>query len=269
MCMEKCSRCGREFETYEQLRKHVGRIHKVDSHSFYVEHHLKGEWPTCKCGCNEKVKWDADNKKFRDYVQGHQSRVVNNWGHNPKAVEKSSETRRKQFAAGERTVWNVGLTMETDVRVANNGSRVSETFTDERKDRYAEIMRKNRLNGTVPSLFGADHPRWKGGVSSLNQLARADRRLYTDWKYPILERDGFKCTKCGNTHDLHVHHDKKTFSEIMSEVITDDDLQNVDDNAVKRSLVERITDYHIKNLVSGVTLCHDCHAELHPSLNFK
>lgn len=267
--MKKCTRCGKEFENYDQLRRHVGRLHKVDSRAFYVEHYLNGVWPTCKCGCGEKVKWDAENKKFRDYAQGHQSRVNNNWGNNPEALKRSLETRRTRFASGEITTWNSGLTKETDERVAANSEARARAFTTEVRSQYANTMRENRLNGTVPTLSGADHPQWKGGVSTINQLARADRRLYTDWKYPILERDGFKCTKCGNTHDLHVHHDKKTFSEIMSEVITDDDLQNVDDNAVKRSLVDRITDYHIKNLVSGVTLCHDCHAELHPSLNFK
>ena len=268
--MEKCIRCGKEFKDYDQLRRHTSRTHKVESLTFYVERNLNGEWPTCKCGCGEKMKWDAENKKFRDYAHGHCARIKNNWGHNPKVIEKSVETRRKLFASGELTTWNSGLTRETDDRIEKNIENLMTTVrSDSHRKMKSDEMRRNRLNGIVPTLFGPDSSRWKGGVSTLNQLARADRRLYSDWKYPILERDGFKCTKCGNSHNLHVHHNDETFSEVTMQVITKDDILLIEDNDKKRELVSRITDYHVKTPVSGITFCHDCHAELHPSLNFK
>jgi hypothetical protein len=234
-----------------------------------VEYNLGGVWPTCKCGCGRKVSWSHELKGFTTYVKGHYSRVHNNWGHNPEAVRKSAETRRKQFVSGERTVWNIGLTKDTDKRVANNGKRVSKTFTEDRKDRYAEIMRENRLDGTVPTLYGKDASRWKGGVSSVNQIARASTVLYKEWKLPILERDGFKCTQCPNTTDLHVHHDKETFSDIIKKVMTIDDLEHLEEFDRKKEVADRVVDYHIKNNVSGVTLCCDCHGALHPTLNFR
>ena len=266
--MERCTRCGKEFENYDQLRRHVGRLHKVDSHAFYVEHHLNGVWPTCKCGCGEKVKWDAENKKFRDYAQGHQSRVSNNWGNNPYALKRSLETRRNRFASGELTTWNAGLTKETDERVAANGEARAASITVEDRKAYSDRMRKHRLDGTIPTLAGKYHSQWAGGVSSIKSLAHCSPRLYQEWRYPIMIRDGFKCVKCGSTDGLQVHHDKETMSEIVRKFVPITTPENISFEE-KHKLSEQIIDYHIKNLVSGVTLCHDCHAELHPSLNFK
>src|ERR1035437_8799038 len=116
----KCQLCEEvEFDNYTSLSRHMGRTHKMDTTQFYIDYHLNGVWPLCKCGCEEKVKWSWQLKSFRDYCQGHQSRVHNNWGHNQKAIDASAETRRQQYASGERKVWNDGLTTD-DPRVMDN-----------------------------------------------------------------------------------------------------------------------------------------------------
>ena len=129
-------------------------------------------------------------------------------------------------------------------------------------------MSKMRKDGTIPTLYREKSSQWKGGVSSIQQIARGDKRLYEQWKYPILVRDGFKCTQCINSTDLHVHHDKETFSEIIKKVMTLDDYEKIDDFETKRRITDKIIDYHTSNNVSGITLCKDCHNKLHPSLNF-
>lgn len=264
--MYECNRCEKKFEKYDSLRRHVGRFHKINATDFYVEFHLNGEWPLCKCGCGGKVKWSHQLKGFREFCQGHQSRISNNWGHNPKAIEKSAETRRQQYASGERRTWNDGLTIK-DERVKSNIDILTE-FTrtpNERKVR-SDRMKRCRLDGTVPTLHGPDHSQWKGGISSINVLVRARTRLYKEWKYPILCRDGFKCIKCGDTKDLHVHHDK----ELMCEIIERHMVDGLDPKTFeeKEFIADAVVDYHIKNKVSGITLCHECHCELHPKMNF-
>jgi 5-methylcytosine-specific restriction endonuclease McrA len=269
MIKYECKRCERNFDDYSALRKHVGRIHKVHSTDFFVEFHLNGEWPLCKCGCNEKVKWSAVRKSFCDYVQGHQSRVVNNWGHNQKAIDASAETRRQQFENGDRQVWNAGLTKITDDRVKINGEKTSIGIMSSAEERMARSvkMSKHRRDGTIPNVFGAETSQWQGGVSSVNQLARASNRLYKEWKYPILVRDGFKCTECPNTDKLHIHHDDETFSNIIKKVMTIDDYENLEEFGRKKEVVERVVDYHVSNKVSGKVLCLECHKKIHPSLN--
>jgi hypothetical protein len=208
------------------------------------------------------VKWDAVNKKFRDYIHGHQSRIHNNWGHNPIAIEKSSETRRKQFESGERTVWSKGKTIETNLSLQSAAKKLSARFTPKIKKEYSIRMRTNRLNGTVPTLYGKDSSRWQGGVSSIQQIARASTELYKLWKYPILVRDGFKCTQCSNTAPLHVHHGKETFSDIIKKVMTLEDYEKLEEFNRKKDVSDRVVQYHIKNGVSGITLCEDCHKKI-------
>ena len=200
----------------------------------------------CKCGCGDTVK--------NEWSKGHYSRVHNNWGHNPTAIENSAKTRREQYKSGERKVWNDGLTIE-DERVANNGKQVSKSFTQDRKDRYSKIMKTNRLDGTVPTVYGKDSSRWQGGTSPLSARVYASNRLYSDWKYPILKKSEFKCEKCGDNKNLHVHHDKERMTDILKSFVKDE------------NPVEKVVDYHIYSKVSGVVLCKTHHKEQHPSLN--
>jgi hypothetical protein len=264
--MHKCKLCENvEFESYTSLSRHMGLTHKVPTDQFYVEYHLNGVWPTCKCGCGEKMKYSYQLKSFRDYKKGHISRIKNNWGHNKKAIEKSSITRKQQFASGERTVWNDGLTVDNPIVKQQIDNLTDFTRTPEERKTRSNRMRKGRLDGTVPTLHGKDHSQWKGGVSDINVLARARVKLYKEWKYPILVRDGFKCIECGCPTNLHVHHDKEQMCEIVAKHIVDEEPKTFE---MKEVIADAVVDYHINNKVSGITLCGKCHNEIHPSLNF-
>lgn len=266
----KCKRCEREFESYNSLRKHTSRIHKIKSSDFYVEFYLDGVYPLCKCGCGKNVKWSPYGK-FREYAAaGHSNKIHNNWGHNPKAIFKSSETRRKQYENGERKVWNDGLTSITDKRVRLNAESSKKAINSNQEElkKRSERMSRLRKDGTIPTLYREQSSQWKGGVSSIQQLARGNKRLYEEWKFPILKEGKFKCKECKCTEDLHVHHDKETFSEIIKKVMTIEDYENIDDFERKKIIVEKIIDYHVQNKVSGKVLCKVCHNKIHPSLNF-
>lgn len=265
--MKKCNRCPKEFESYDSLKRHVGLIHKVDAVTFYVECHLNGCWPKCKCGCGGNVKWSYELKGFRKFCQGHQSRVHNNWGHNKAALEKSVETRKERFASGEISVWNKGLTIN-DERVKNNIDKSTSAINSNSKEikRRSDLMTRQRKDGTIPDLKGSSHSQWKGGVSEINVLARARSRLYKEWKYPILCRDGFKCTECGDTKGLQVHHDRDRMCEIIERHMVDGIEPKTFEE--KEFIADAVVDYHVKNKVSGKTLCGKCHGKIHPSLNF-
>lgn len=263
--MYKCKTCSKEFDSYRSLSQHSGRIHRTNSVQFYVDYHLNGIWPLCKCGCNQTVKWSPELKSFRDYCHGHQARVHNNWGHNQKAIDKSSETRRQQYANGERKVWNDGLSIDNPTVKQQIDKLAAFTRTPAERKVRSDRMHKCRLDGTIPDLHGKCHSQWKGGVSEINVLARARVKLYKEWKYPILVRDGFKCTECGNTINLHIHHDKERMCEIVAKHIVDNEPKTFE---MKELIADKVVDYHINSKVSGVTLCDKCHNKLHPSLNF-
>ena len=265
--MYKCNKCEcGGFDNYNSLSRHMGLTHKMDTTEFFVEYNLGGIWPLCKCGCEQKVKWSANLKGFRDYSQGHQSRVKNNWGHNQKAIDASSETRRKQYESGERKVWNVGLSTETDDRVKGYGNQISNSFNVDKRKKYSRMMKQLRDDKKIVPLCGPQHPNWNGGTSSISALSNSNTKLYLEWKRPILVRDGFKCLECGSGKLLHVHHDKETMSEIIKKHMVEN--LDINDLNAKSKILDSVIDYHINNNVSGITLCSKCHKNKHPSLNF-
>lgn len=265
----KCKLCEKTYNNYNSLSTHANRTHKLERRQFYVDYYLNGVWPICGCGCGERTKWSYSDKNFREFAGvGHLNRVRNNWGHNRKSIEKSAETRRKQYASGERKIWCDGLKKENTPSLQSAAKKLSDRYTDNIRNQYSERMSRMRKNGTVPTLYREKSSRWKGGVSSIQGIARSDKKLYDEWKYPILVRDGFKCIKCNNTKNLHIHHDKDNFCEIVKKVMTLDDYDKIDNFEIKKSISDKVVDYHIKNKVSGITLCKKCHGQIHPSLNF-
>jgi hypothetical protein len=112
-------------------------------------------------------------------------------------------------------------------------------------------------------MSGANYSQWKGGVSSLQQLTRAN--LFRAWSRPIMERQRFTCRECGAQQDLCVHHDKEHFAEILQKAMqhfqVNDATQLTFDQRQELSLW--VVDYHLDNNVSGVVLCTQCHEHAH------
>jgi hypothetical protein len=261
----QCDLCSKEFGSIESLRKHYGRKHNVSSQEFYNEFILNGNIPTCKCGCGEVPVFRGFVRGYGDWIRGHISRVKNNWGHNESAKENSSKTRREQFKSGDRKVWNDGLTKEVDNRVKLNGLGRKLAYTDEVKMEYSKRMSEYRKKGIIPTRYGKESANWKGGTSPINNLIRANKRLYDEWIYPILCEQGFKCQKCQSSNHLEVHHNTETMAEIIAKYVDKSEEYTFDE---KREIMNTVIDYHISNNVSGEVLCRECHKQLHPSYNY-
>lgn len=265
--MHKCNHCNDKFEKLTSLRRHVSRVHKIKSQEFYNEYVLNGEIPTCKCGCGEETTFVSFNKGYNEWIRGHISRVKNNWGHNPTAIENSAQTRREQYKNGDREVWNKGLTKEDHPSIAKYGKGVSNTINsnnDEltRRSDYMKFQWETDPNFKI--RCGKDAPRWNGGTSTINSLVRSNKRLYDEWIYPILKEQNFQCQTCGDTGQLEVHHSEETMSEILNKLIDDISDYTFDE---KKEIMNEVIDYHIENEVKGEVLCKSCHMKLHPSYN--
>lgn len=226
--------------------------------------------PLCTCGCKEPVK-----KMTSKFIRGHHSRV-NNISKRSDIKEKRRNNFLKMHSEGKLgKPWNKGLTSETDERVAKYGKSGSETWTEEKRERYSKQMSTLRLDGTIPTQFGSNHSMWKGGTSELSQIIRASGNLYREWRYPILKRDKFCCTKCGRTTELNVHHDKEKFADIMHLCIKiyfdatyrEYDVSNIPELMweEKKAIEQTVVSYHLARNISGITLCYDCHGKIHES----
>lgn len=147
--MFKCLYCEKEFERYESLSHHAHIKHKIKPKDFYVQYYLEGKIPTCKCGCGEETRWFGHG--FKEYKQGHISRIKNNWGHNPKAIENSAKTRKERHIepwnkgkTGVQVGWNKGLTKETNKSVASTSKKLKiiKKKDEKNKKRIANISRE-------------------------------------------------------------------------------------------------------------------------------
>ena len=217
---------------------------------------------------------------FTEYVRGHASRVKNNWGHNKEALIKSQAVRRENWNNGTYQTWSQGLTVETDERLAGAAKKQRENYTSEMRAKATLQMKKNWEEGRIPVARGADHSQWKGGVSGLSDCCYSYRKLYAEWKFPLLKKAGFVCQQCGadSSHKLHVHHDKEKMSEIIRKIAasmgwneryfalgTGDD---PDAQSLKLKIAEKVALYHVENQVSGLVLCCTCHEKEHSGMNF-
>lgn len=144
--MHQCLYCSHQGESYDSVRRHVGRVHKISSSQFYVEYYLNGIHPTCKCGCGDRVRWRVG--KFQEWVNGHNSVGENNPMHGRNHTEDSkqsmSETKKKLFADGTLHMWSEGKSIKTDPILQRAAKKISQN-----KERARKIS--NALTGVPKS----------------------------------------------------------------------------------------------------------------------
>ena len=263
--MSKCPWCDYAHANLDSLRIHSNKKHKQNSEALYLGLFTSGVKPTCACGCGEVPKFLKLQEGYSKYRPGHHSRIHNNWGHNKEALEKSQNVRREQIVNGEWKVWNKGEIKETNEAIAVGGRNCSITLktNPECQKQRSEHMKGQWEKNEIIPLTGAEHPNWKGGVSSVQQLARS--YVHNVWTFPKLKEEKFTCQHCHSQENLCVHHDGERFAEILQKARTV--LGDVTDFESITRYAEWIAQYHVVNDVSGIVLCESCHAEEHANLN--
>lgn len=135
-----CPYCGLKVASYVGLCRHIMRYKKhgdVSQEQLLTDMKYNGIRPKCACGCGEYTSICYDGgAHFHKYVSGHHNRVHNNWGHNPKAIINSANTRRRQYAMKERTPWNKG-----------NGW--GKTFSSEKIEELMKIYKNKERNEKI------------------------------------------------------------------------------------------------------------------------
>ncbi len=138
----------------------------------------------------------------------------------------SMEHRRKLSEAFKgRTPWNKGKKMSDSMR-----SKLSRTRKKLFKEGKLKIWNKNKSYKK-----GEEHWNWKGGITSVNRRIRSGFQ-WKKWREEVFSRDNYTCQICGATNcELHPHHilERAKFPELQFEVY------------------------------NGITLCKECHYNLH------
>lgn len=263
-----CPDCHFSAPTIQSVAKHAARVHKKPSKQLYVEMVCNGVEPTCACGCGASVRWQSITHGFWTYKTGHNSRVDNPYNKPEVRAKQRTETSRAH-KEGRVTYWTRGKSKESDERIAKSAEKASQTILNdpEKRKTRSDRMCKGRLDGTVRTLKGPEHPQWNGGTSSLSAHCHGSH-LYEMWKFPLLKAASFKCRRCSSTRDLHVHHTGERMADIVRRFAVEAGYTGEDDQELKHIIARRVAEYHRDARVSGDVLCHTCHGDEHPSLNF-
>lgn len=247
----QCLICQKEISN-THFPQHLGKYHNISKENYKIQFNLQN---FCSCGCGTEIK------PTLKWAHGHHSRV-----NNISKREDIKELRRQQMKewhdSGEWQAWNKGLTIDDErIKKQIEGLKIV-LNTEEYKILYSQKMKKQWDEGKIVPQTKEKHWNWKGGTSSLVHRLRASHKLYGEWKYPILKRDNFSCQDCGLADGkLNVHHDKETMSEIMQKFVSKfDKPKTFDESSV---IIDAIVEYHVKNNVSGVSLCKPCHKKRH------
>jgi len=124
--------------------------------------------------------------------------------------------------------------MRKNLDIARRFVDYSQRATPEWRAKMSQQIKQLFRDGKLQPRKGSDSNFWKGGIASVQNLARHTPE-YNEWRKAVYSRDHYTCQDCSTNKDLHAHH-VKTFSEYPA----------------LRYVVE-----------NGITVCQQCHSKIH------
>jgi len=163
-----CKDCNIEYNSYKGLQCHNSKTHKIPGVQTYVNFYLNGEWPVCKCGCNEKLNFQGG--KFGEFIRGHKARISGGF-YTKEGLEKASAIRKEQFASGERIQWNKGKTY-TEAQLA----AIQESAKNpERRKKISNSLKGKKKSPEHVAKIKADRKKYWSDRE--HQLQQRERRM--------------------------------------------------------------------------------------------
>lgn len=209
--------------------------------------------------CSYKCYWvSKKGKKFP--LEVIQKAIKANKGRN-----YSLEHRKNiSLALKGKSTWNKGGKLTKEWLEKCRLSKLGKKNPMYGKHHSKEHRRKVRLAWRIRrNIFG------KGGLTPLRLKIRGLIE-YHDWRKWIFERDKYTCVRCKEKSQkrkrvyLHAHHNIKSFSIIFAEFLQEyNQFSPIED---KETLVRLAITYKpFWDVDNGITLCYDCHCEIHPN----
>jgi 5-methylcytosine-specific restriction endonuclease McrA len=158
-----------------------------------------------------------------------------------------------QFIKGNESCWKGKKRPE----MIGNKYCLGRVCPQETRDLISRVLIEKGIEPKVKFVgFGINHPRWKGGESSISHLIRGSARYYL-WCKTVFDRDNWTCQKCGDniSGKLNTHH-IKNFSKILEE------------NNIKKS-EDAIKCQELWDINNGITFCKECHWKFHKKYSTK
>lgn len=193
----KCPLCSFTSKQEPRFYEHLSNAHDITNYEqLYIDNKLSGIKPTCECSseCLAPLKWFGWNKGYRSkFVRGHNAKVYSAFS-NKEVIQKSVQKRKDKFLTGEYSVWNSGLTKNTDERILKASKKISSSLTegyatgkivDWRKNNVEKSVRQiEKMSKTKRKKFAAGESKpWNKGLSketneSLLSVSKKNKEAY-------------------------------------------------------------------------------------------
>ena len=206
-----------------------------------------------------QIAWNKGLTNETDERVKKNSKTKSGFVHTEEAKKKMSESMKGHIP------WNKGIPWSEETKEKIRISKMGTKCTQETKEKmskarsginnpnYGKPMTretKRKLSkAKIGMNTGESNCNWKGGITPLNHSIRTNYK-YRQWRDDVFTRDDFTCQECGEKGCyLHAHH-IETFSSIIQKYeIT--------------SIGEALECAELWNINNGITLCKECHKELH------
>lgn len=172
----RCPKCNFDAKNMTSLGTHAAMKHGISGENLYCILNNISQKPTCECGCGTFVTYVSLTKGYKTFVKGHTTQDVaklrgkaiskaflkNPELHGSKTDEnfgkKVSETRKELVSSGSlkpaenfgEINWNLGLTKETDSRIALAAKKISQTKLTYMSQRLTLDEVKLRIDKIIP-----------------------------------------------------------------------------------------------------------------------
>ena len=273
----KCDQCGNKFE--RELRGIIGQRKK------------RKNIDLCKkCSRLKENRYDEQPKKLKfkcTNCRGAFKRTYENFIRNKRKNGKVICTKCANIKASinrpqcQKNYWgnkeikkkhgdsirNSKLHQEAMKKVnlfgENNGMFGKKHSEETRKkmtnSRIGKVQSEKTINKRIETFKRKREEKLKNGEFNVNKELKHFVNSELKWTGRIIARDNCKCTKCGSTKKLDVHH-IKSFNSIIKELLEGKNLKKSID---RYNFLKEQKEIRDENLENGITLCRKCHRKTH------
>jgi len=222
----------------------------------YINEKLSQEKISRLCEVSQTIigKWlKKSNIIIRSLSESHKGQIAWNKGiPTPENIkEKISQSLKGRIVSGEtrKKLSKIHKGKKKKYIVWNKGKKCPQ-LGFEKGVKFSKEHRQNISKSMQGKRGGVNNPNWKGGREKFNHRIWNSNENHT-WRSEIFKRDNFTCRICGNddSDNLNAHHIMSVLKILQYYEIID--------------FGEALKCKKLWDINNGITLCKDCHKEIH------